>query len=119
MSKLKKFSLSIAMMLLTLAAGAVPAMRRLMPVNQADGTTIKVYLNGDEHFSFYTSEDGKVLVRNEAGNLCYAVKGIAGLEASDMVAHDIDMRSAAEVEYVSEVPLILIMALLLLPTSIV
>ena len=101
MSKLKKFSLSIAMMLLTLAAGAVPAMRRLMPVNQADGTTIKVYLNGDEHFSFYTSEDGKVLVRNEAGNLCYAVKGIAGLEASDMVAHDIDMRSAAEVEYVS------------------
>lgn len=92
----------MALMLLALAAGAVPALHRLMPVKQADGTTVKVYLNGDEHFSYYTSEDGKVLVRNAAGNLCYAVKGVAGLEASDMVAHDMDLRSAAELEYVSD-----------------
>lgn len=102
MSKFLKFSLSMAMLLLALSAGAVPALHRLMPVKQADGTTINVYLNGDEHFAYYTSEDGKVLARNAAGFLCYAIKGETGLVASEMVAHDIDKRNADERLYVAD-----------------
>ena len=49
----------VALLLSTLTAQAVPAKPGVKKtVRQADGTLIELTLRGDEHFSFYTSEDG-------------------------------------------------------------
>ena len=48
----------VAMMMTTLAAHAVPAKPVKKTVQLADGTTVELTLRGDEHFSFYTDDNG-------------------------------------------------------------
>lgn len=49
---------SVTLLLLTMTANAVPAKPVKKTVRQADGTLIELTLRGDEHYSFYTAEDG-------------------------------------------------------------
>ena len=90
----------ITLVLLALAiATQVQAIRplpKLWPMNQSDGTTVMVYINGDGHVAFYTTEDGKVLVKNDAGDLCYAMFSNGRLVPSTLIAHNADQRSEAE-----------------------
>ena len=52
---------------------AVPALPDLMEITQPNGVKFKVYLRGDEYFSWWESEKGTVLFRNlESGYFEYA-----------------------------------------------
>lgn len=56
------------LLLLSLAAGAVPARRDARLVQQADGTILSVYAHGDEHFDWLTDADGHWIQLNRHGN---------------------------------------------------
>lgn len=49
------------------SAVAVPADGVLRPVKQADGTVIMLRQHGDEHFSWFTTEDGRPVIRDARG----------------------------------------------------
>tara|TARA_Y100000294_G_scaffold133_1_gene122 strand:- start:105 stop:533 length:429 start_codon:yes stop_codon:yes gene_type:complete len=44
---------------------AVPALPDLMEITQPDGTKFKAYMRGDEYFSWWESEKGDALFRNQ------------------------------------------------------
>ena len=56
--KIKLLFAGAVFLLSTVTASAVPAKPVKKTVCQADGTLIELTLRGDEHYSFYTSEDG-------------------------------------------------------------
>ena len=56
--KIKLLVASAAFLLSTMTATAVPAKPVKKTFRQADGTLIELTLRGDEHYSFYTAEDG-------------------------------------------------------------
>ena len=52
---------------------AVPALPDLMEITQPNGVKFKVYLRGDEYFSWWESEKGEALFRNlDSGYFEYA-----------------------------------------------
>lgn len=61
------YSLIGASMLCTAAAFAVPAAPGLYRLTQPDGTVIEARIFGDEHFHFYESTAGEILLRDDAG----------------------------------------------------
>lgn len=65
----KNFLLSLVTLLLCCAsAKAVPAYPVRRTFVQPDGTTLTLTLRGDEHFSYYTTDDGQPWVRNLDGS---------------------------------------------------
>lgn len=44
----------------------------------ADGRMVTVFLRGDEYNKWAVSEDGYTLLRDRAGDWCYATKGVSG-----------------------------------------
>lgn len=61
---MKKILLTLGLAFTMAPAWAAKAWNQPITVTQPDGTTITVYLHGDEDFSWYTSVDGKILIRN-------------------------------------------------------
>lgn len=61
---------------------AVPAFPGLLKVTQPDGSVIKVYIRGDEYFSWWETEQGNISMKNEqTGYLEYAqIKNVDGIE---------------------------------------
>ena len=64
-------------------------------VRQADGTTLRLKLVGDEHFHYAVTDDG-VPVMPHDGNYYYAHIRGGHLVASDVLAHARDHRKANE-----------------------
>lgn len=64
---MKKSILTLALAMAVGSAWAAKAWNMPITVLQPDGTTITVFLHGDEDFCWYTSADGEILERN--GNL--------------------------------------------------
>ncbi|MBR1711851.1 MAG: M6 family metalloprotease domain-containing protein [Alloprevotella sp.] len=83
-------------LLLAVAAQAIPPMDTPIAVRQSDGTTIMVRIHGQRRTEFYTTADGKVVVRNAKKDLCYAVLQGDRLVATDVVAHEPSARSERE-----------------------
>ena len=101
-NKMKRI-IALTLMLLSLAlqVEAIRPRHIAFPVAQSDGTQVMVYKNGDGHLAFYTTLDNWVVVKNEQGDLCYAVLNKDGnLEASTIIAHNEADRSAYETAYV-------------------
>lgn len=63
---MKRLLLSLGLTLSMSSAFAIKAWNMPITVTQDDGTTITVFLHGDENFSWYTSLDGTIL--NRVGN---------------------------------------------------
>ena len=81
---------------------AGPAFPGLMSIEQPDGTSLSVYLRGDEHVSLYYTEDYYALYLNEKGVLEYAeVKPNGFLGASGVKAHNVSERSLEEQAFVA------------------
>lgn len=100
-NRMKNFwTLLCGSLLSVLLAGelfAGPAFPGLMSIEQPDGTTLSVYLRGDEYVSLYYTEDYYALYPNEKGVLEYAeVKSNGFLGASGVKAHNIHERSVEE-----------------------
>ena len=58
----------IIFIMTALTAEAVPAYPYKKTYVQPDGTKLTLTLRGDEHFSFYTTDDGQTMVRNLDGS---------------------------------------------------
>lgn len=58
---------------------AVPAMPGLMKLVQPDGSVVEATINGDEHFHYYETVAGEILLRDAEGTLRPAVIGADGI----------------------------------------
>lgn len=102
-----KKNLCAAFLLLVLCVSvnnvfAVPAYPNLVTVTQPDGTTLRVFLKGDERVKWAESEDGYTLLRNTQGVFEYAVKDANdNLLTSGIKAHNYSQREEAEVSFLS------------------
>ncbi|MCM1170155.1 MAG: M6 family metalloprotease domain-containing protein, partial [Bacteroides sp.] len=83
---------------------AVPAIKKPITVEQADGTTITVYLKGDESTKWYETLDGYSLLKVEK-QFYYAVTDKDGnMVASKVKAHDMDQRTRQERKLLKKTP---------------
>lgn len=83
---------------------ARPAYRGTTQVRQPDGTMLTIRLVGDEYLSYNTTEDGYSLVCREDGSYVYAsLDANAQLEATSLLAHDAQERTADELRYLQNV----------------
>lgn len=99
----KSFLLALSLLTLSLGASAIPAKRMVYTMKQSDGTTIQVYKHGERYCAYYTTLDGKVLYSNPDANydLCYANVENGKVVPTSIVAHDIENRTQAELDYLS------------------
>lgn len=96
-------SVCATLLLSSLNASAIPAKPGLIPMTQADGTTINVRLVGDENFHFYLSEDG-YLLSNDNDTFYYAtVDALGATIRSDYKATAPAQRTAEVNQYLSRV----------------
>ena len=95
---MKKFLSTTLLAFLSLALYAIPAYRGTVKRIQPDGTTLHILVQGDEHRHLITTTDGRPLMQDKDGWLCYAQLSEGRVEciSSSPVAHDSDKRSAEE-----------------------
>jgi M6 family metalloprotease-like protein len=77
-------------------ANAVPAFPGLIQKKQPDGTTISVYLKGDEKVHWMESEDGYSLLYDGNHTVVYAVSDGEGMVPSSVEVRNVSMRSASD-----------------------
>ena len=83
---------------------AVPAIKKPISVKQADGTTITIYLRGDESTKWCETLDGYSLLKVD-GQFYYAVLDKDGnMVASDVKAHDKAGRTRQEKKFLRKTP---------------
>lgn len=93
---MKKLSLFIIFVSVCISLLAVPSNRRPFVVKQSDGTSLTVILKGDEALRFYTTLDGKYLVKENNGDYCYATLSESGLVSTNFLAHNKNERRSEE-----------------------
>lgn len=95
---MKKFFLTFASLLLCVAAAlAVPAKPGMWrSIQLSDGTVVRAELRGDEHASWYRSEDGRCFIKSEENN-CFIERDAAALssEMSQLISMARRAESAA------------------------
>jgi immune inhibitor A len=94
--------LTLLLLLISVMANAIPAKRDIRSVVQSDGTQLQVMLVGDEWFHYYQTVDGVPLMQRGNDYYYADVSGFA-LTASDVLAHNLGSRSAAEQHYVATI----------------
>lgn len=104
---MKKSILTLLLLLaVSIGSWAIRPMPKAFPHKQSDGTTIMAYLHGDGFEAYYTSLDGKVLMRTPGGHdLCYALMQDGKLVASKLIAHEAEARTADELSFLSTNPI--------------
>ncbi|MBQ0075402.1 MAG: hypothetical protein KBT34_14575, partial [Prevotella sp.] len=94
---MKKIFLSLFFLLATLT-GAMAAKSAGIPrlVQQPDGTAMQILLLGDEHFSWYQTTDGVLLV--EDNNVFYVAKTnyYGDITSTGVIAHEAALRTPEE-----------------------
>lgn len=93
---MKKILLFAAMMLAVVSTWAIPAHRGAAKVQQPDGTMLTITLNGDEFYSFVTTDDGYTVLLNVNGGYEYARREGNRLVSTGVLAHDAAVRPASE-----------------------
>ena len=93
---IKTLLAAAALVMSASASWAIPAKRTPFVKKQGDGTTVTVRLVGDEHFHYFLSEDGKLLV-NDNEVFYYAKTDDNGnIINTKVMAHDKAERSPQE-----------------------
>ncbi len=101
---MRKFSLFILLLLVAVMTFAAPARRRAVKVTQSDGTELTVVLTGDEALHFYTTLDGKPLVKEANGDYHYATFSPEGqFVSAKCLAHEPEARTPYEMELLASV----------------
>ena len=75
-------------------AFAIPAKQGLITYDQPDGTTISLYLHGDEFSHYYTSPDGYLLQSCDDGYFRYVEADNGTNFVSGVIARDPNLRDA-------------------------
>ncbi|MCL2097772.1 MAG: M6 family metalloprotease domain-containing protein [Bacteroidales bacterium] len=101
----KYFYSALAVLVFTIQyAYAVPAYPGPVTFTQPNGDTLTVMIRGDERIHWYESIDEYTLLLNTSGYLTYALLDEEGnLQASDLIAADIQRRSVVAHSFLSKV----------------
>lgn len=100
-SRISSIFLSLVLALSPIMVGAVPAYPKLILKKQGDGASLRTYLRGDEYGHYYTTEDGAILTEGSDGFLYYSALAQDGvIQASNVMASNVEDRDAAEKEFV-------------------
>ena len=84
------------MLCVFLASYAAPAYRKKSVVRQSDGTSLTVVLTGDESMHYFSTLDGKPLVKESNGDFSYARFTADGFVSTKCLAHDSGSRTFME-----------------------
>jgi len=106
---MKNFYITLLTILLLICPAvtviASPAYPGLVIKKQPDGTTISLYLVGDEKVHRMESEDGYSLLYNNNHVIVYAVSDEAGdLVPSSVPARDVSLRSSSDQSFLKGIP---------------
>lgn len=94
---MKRILLPLLGLFMSMTTWAMPAKPGIVTMTQPDGTKIQVYIHGDEHFHYYETLDGKVLLPAADGTLKYAELDANGkVVAGKVSASNAAKRSAKE-----------------------
>ncbi|MDR1197756.1 MAG: hypothetical protein LBK94_01915 [Prevotellaceae bacterium] len=77
----------------------IPAFPYSINVVQQDGSNLTILLKGDEFFHWTETEDGYVIVRNNAGMFEYAEISNGHLVPANVKVHNPNQRADAEIQY--------------------
>ncbi len=99
---MKKILTFVAAAFLALSASAIPPQHIPFAISDGSGSTVMLYKHGDKGLDFYTTLDGKIVVRDAQGCLVYAIESGGLLQPSSIRVHDIAKRTDAELAYASE-----------------
>ena len=91
----------VSIVLGALTASAIPAHPRAVNVAQSDGSQLTIKLVGDEFYHRTMTTDGYTLMQRSNGDYVYAVQSGPGLAASNMIAHNPQARTGAELQMLS------------------
>ena len=105
MKQFSKFLTLIACMLFLFnTVQAVPAYPGIIQKVQSDGTTLELYLFGDEFFSWAQTLDGYTILCNEFGDHVYmCLDEFGDLVYSDIIAHSEKNRTTSEKLFLSTI----------------
>lgn len=87
-------------MIITCRLCAIPARPIPITIAQVDGTSLNVWLRGDERFHYTTTTDNMPIVQGYEGNFYYASINGGSIDCSKILAHNDCERSNEEKEYV-------------------
>ncbi|MCM1078437.1 MAG: M6 family metalloprotease domain-containing protein [Bacteroidales bacterium] len=100
---IKKLISTLLLLSAMTAANAVPMYPRPVKLPQPDGTEITVVGHGDEYCSYITTLDGYSIVKGNDNYFRYAKLDGGKLMATDVIAHEPEMRSAKETAFLGSV----------------
>lgn len=100
---MKKVYALLLVAMAVFGAMAAPADRTPVPVMQPDGSTLMLRLVGDEFFHYNTTVDGYTILPVNGG-WQYAISRDSQLQPSGRLAHDLDLRTEAERQWLAQVP---------------
>ena len=97
-SAISHFVVTLLLALTALTTYAVRPLRIAMSAHQSDGSTVIVYKEGESRLgiAFHVTTDDIVVVKDAKGDFCYARLVEGKLEPSEVMAHDVEARSAEE-----------------------
>lgn len=95
------FAIALLLIIATAEVTAVPVYPFPKKMTQPDGTSITIIGHGDEFFSYMTTTDGYTIVKGEDNAYRYAIMSGDNAVATDILAHDVDSRSADEKAFIA------------------
>ena len=95
---MKKFLSFILVLVWAISVFAVPANRKPLVVRQSDGTMLTIVMQGDEALHFYTTLDGKYVVKGDCGDYYYATFSDGAFASTGVLAHNKNERGSTENE---------------------
>ena len=98
----KKTLLLMLTLLMSINSWGAKAFPGPYTFTQPDGTRLSVTLHGDEYFSYYTTLDGVILVRE--GDTFYVAEIAANgdIKSSNILAHNNGSRSSKEISFIQQ-----------------
>lgn len=99
---MKKILTFAAAAMLAATAFAIRPLHIPYAIPDGSGSTVMLYKHGDMGLAFYTTLDDRIVIRNAAGHLVYALEQDGGLVPSEVRVHDIARRSASELKFALE-----------------
>lgn len=101
---MKKYTFLLLLLLIAAVTYAAPARRVSKKVKQSDGTELTVMLSGDESLHYYSTIDGKPLIREANGDFSYATFTPEGqFVSTECLAHDTEHRTLFEKNLVASI----------------
>lgn len=98
----KKTLLLILTILMSINSWGAKAFPGPYAFTQPDGTQLSVTLHGDEYFSYYTTLDGVILVREGDTFYIAEISADGDIKASSILAHNNGARSSSEIALIQK-----------------